>query len=223
MRRILSFLFTIIAFSAFAQGYINPPSWADGHIFAGPGTTINTNVITSRTTPNNLFVLSDGAIATWNITLPYPTFDGQIISIGCPGGSVTLLSVGASAPDQVISSGVTSCTTGYNQITSYQYRDQNSSGLGYGVWIPLFSTSGASISKSIQTDTLTVTAPNVVSSLSKIPNGSMFLLIVNGVTIISSGTSPPYTISGTTITWSATNAGYSLASTDSVIAVYTHN
>jgi hypothetical protein len=67
-----------------------------------------------------------------------------------------------------------------------------------------------------------VTAPNTLAALSQSVTGTMFLLIVNGQTLVSVGGSPPFTVSGTTVTWSATNAGFALQTTDTVVAVYTH-
>ena len=45
-----------------------------------------------------------------------------------------------------------------------------------------------------------VTAPNVCAPLSHTPNGPV-LLVVNGVSLLPVGTTPPFTMSGTTINW----------------------
>ena len=68
---------------------------------------------------------------------------------------------------------------------------------------------------------LTVTALNVLSSLSHIPSSpTNVVLIVNGIEEFYLGSSPSFVVSGASVTWSPTNSGYSLETTDHVYAKY---
>lgn len=127
----------LLATAAFAQGYINPPVYATGTILVQPGTTVNTTVVNAYN-PNNLNVLSNGAITTWNITFPFPPFDGEIISIGCPKGSVGTINLSAHSPTTVASGGPTSCTTGSGILAQYQYS------ANYDIWLLLNFSPGGS-------------------------------------------------------------------------------
>ena len=69
---------------------------------------------------------------------------------------------------------------------------------------------------------LIVTSTNILANLNTSANGNIFLLIVNGQTIVPVGNLPPFSVSGTVVTWNAANAGYSLETTDSVVAIYSH-
>lgn len=109
-----------VSTSAFAQGFLNPPIYATGVINVQPGTTVTT-VVRNAVSPNNINVLAQGAITTWNIKLPFPSFDGQLISISCPGGAVGTLSVTSNGSDAVSAASVTSCTSSTNQALTYQY------------------------------------------------------------------------------------------------------
>ncbi|MCJ2021048.1 hypothetical protein MKK84_27110 [Methylobacterium sp. E-065] len=73
-----------------------------------------------------------------------------------------------------------------------------------------------------QSDSLTVTALNTLSALSRTPDGRKLTLNVNGIIVPSGGATPAFTFSGTTLTWSPTNAGYPLETTDVVAATYTY-
>lgn len=92
MRLLLALWATLWATFAAAQGYINPPIYATGYIAVQPGTAVRTQVY-NAVNPNNLNILAQGNITGWTITLPAPPFDGEIITVGCPGGNVSGLSV----------------------------------------------------------------------------------------------------------------------------------
>lgn len=92
MRAWLALLLCLFSAPALAQGYLNPPIYATGVVLVQPGTTVTT-VLRQAYSPNNLTAYAAGPISTWTIVLPHPAFDGQIISIGCPGGAVTSLLV----------------------------------------------------------------------------------------------------------------------------------
>ena len=105
-----------------AQGYINPPIYATGVIYVQPGGTVNTQV-RNAVNPNNLNVFASGPISNWTITLPFPAFGGQIVSVGCPGGNVTTLHVIASNTDTVNPGAPTSCASGNYTLTQFQYNE----------------------------------------------------------------------------------------------------
>src|SRR5277367_628062 len=102
-----------------AQGYINPPIYALGIINVAGGSTVTTNINNTRNPPTSLNVFAQGAITTWHVVLPNPTYDGQIITLGCPGGSVTTLNV--TAASTIGSGGMTSCTGGNAANSAYQW------------------------------------------------------------------------------------------------------
>lgn len=73
-----------------------------------------------------------------------------------------------------------------------------------------------------QQEILSVSAINVVSSLSNTPNNvNTVKIFVNGKEEVGLGTSPAFTItSGVNITWNQANVGYELDTTDLVVASY---
>ena len=90
------------------------------HTLVAAGTTVNTTV------PNTAgAVLATGAITTWNVTLPTAPFAGQSVIIGCPGGTVTTLTIAATLPASVaiVGTNPTSCTSGglISQGVGFQY------------------------------------------------------------------------------------------------------
>ena len=137
--------------ASFAQGYINPPIYATGKVFVAAGGSVTTQ-ITNAINPNNLNILANGAITSWSVVMPSPAFDGQLISIGCPGGSVGSLSVTAPSPDTVVYSGISSCT-GLGQAVTYQYNSSQTSGLSFGVSVPIYITSAPSTASIVPTNT----------------------------------------------------------------------
>jgi hypothetical protein len=121
-----------------AQGYLNPPVYATGTIFAQTGVTGSTvTPIKNAYNPNNLNVYNNAPINVWTITMPFPAFDGQIINIGCPGGNITTFAIGATLPDTIGTGGPTSCTQSNNSLFMYQYQGQT------GVWKFITASSGS--------------------------------------------------------------------------------
>lgn len=104
---------------AAAQGYLNAPIYATGYIYVQPGTAVTTNVTNRQTNPNDLNILAAGNITNWTVNLPSPAFDGQIVTIGCPSGVVTNLTVGGSGAT-VEPGGITSCAIAGVSVV-YQY------------------------------------------------------------------------------------------------------
>lgn len=124
MNRLLTvlLLWLGLALPAAAQGYLNPPIYATGTIFAPTGVSGNTTtLIKNAVSPNNLNVFNVAPIGVWDITMPFPAFDGQLISIGCPGGNVTTLNTHATNGDAIGSGGPTSCATTAHALFTYQY------------------------------------------------------------------------------------------------------
>ena len=81
----------------------------ENHTLVASGTTVSTTV------PNTSgIVLATGAITTWNVLLPTVPYAGQRVIIGCPGGTVTTLTITATLPSGVaiVGTNPTSCTSG---------------------------------------------------------------------------------------------------------------
>lgn len=81
----------------------------EGHTLVATGTTVSTTV------PNTSgIVLATGAITTWNVLLPTSPYSGQRVIIGCPGGTVSTLTITATLPASVaiVGTNPTSCTSG---------------------------------------------------------------------------------------------------------------
>ena len=70
-------------------------------------------------------------------------------------------------------------------------------------------------------DVLTVTAPNTLSPLSRVPDGHVFILFVEGRPFFAVGPSTAFIYSGVTVTWVSTV--YSLQPGNEVMALYTSN
>lgn len=132
MRKLLATFFFLCSTFAFAQGYLNPPIYATGKILVQPSATVTT-IIRNAVNPNNLNVFAAGAITNWTVVLPYPAFDGQLISIGCPGGDVTNLTVSAQSGDTVGTPLTTYCLKSNQGLITYQYNSGN--------WVPIYAPS----------------------------------------------------------------------------------
>ena len=81
----------------------------ENHQLVATGTTVNTQV-----NAQTGIVLATGAITTWNVNLPLTPYTGQRVIINCPGGTITTLAIGATAPASVslVGTNPTSCTSG---------------------------------------------------------------------------------------------------------------
>lgn len=81
----------------------------ENHTLVATGTTVTTQIPASSG-----IVLATGAISTWNVNLPLKPYTGQKVIIGCPGGTVSTLSITATAPASVsiVGTNPTSCTSG---------------------------------------------------------------------------------------------------------------
>lgn len=78
-------------------------------------TLVATGTTVSTTVPNTSEkVLATGAITTWNVLLPTSPYSGQNVIIGCPGGTVSTLTITATSPASVaiVGTNPTSCTSG---------------------------------------------------------------------------------------------------------------
>ena len=73
----------------------------------------------------------------------------------------------------------------------------------------------------IQMEALTITVANTLPALSQTYSGNLFLLIVNGMTFVPAGASPPFSVTGTAVTWLSSTWGINPG--DSVFAVYSYN
>lgn len=156
MLRLLSSICLWLAAFTFAfaqQGPQNPPIYSDGIVNVSGAATVTTTLVNSHSHPSNIAVYAQGAITTWNIVLPVNTYDGQIVAIGCPGGTVTTLNVTSNL--SIGTGGPTSCTTGTGAIVSYQYslvtnawivRQNSTSGGGSGSTITANSTTTSGFS-----------------------------------------------------------------------------
>ena len=109
---------TIVTNPQKAQVTINQIRNATGYVLVGAGTTVATQV--ANTAEN---VLATGAITTWNVNLPTAPFDGELVSISCPGGTASTLNVAATLPTGVTIVGTANptCTSGGASGAEYTY------------------------------------------------------------------------------------------------------
>lgn len=153
----LGLLLCLLAPAAWAQGYLNPPIYATGYISAPAGTNTTTN-IRQAANPNNLNILNAGPISAWNVVMPSPPFDGQIMTVGCPGGDVAVLNVMTNDGTTIGAGGNTSCTAASLSPVVYQYQAQPKT------WLPIFNTTGGGGGTGnvnvIQWDSVNVGAPS---------------------------------------------------------------
>lgn len=81
----------------------------ENHTLVAAGTTVTTQVDAASS-----IVLATGAITTWNVNLPTAPYRGQRVIIGCPGGTVSTLTITATLPASValVGTNPTGCTSG---------------------------------------------------------------------------------------------------------------
>jgi len=82
------------------------------------GTTVNTTVPNTAGT-----VFATGAITTWNVVLPTAPYNGQLVSLSAPGGTVTTLAVTATSPASVsiVGTNPTTLTSGGAAANAVQF------------------------------------------------------------------------------------------------------
>ncbi len=97
---------------------INQIRNSQGYTLVAAGTTVTTQIPSTSS-----MVMATGAITTWNLNFPLAPFDGQIETIGCPGGNVTTTSLTATLPTgvTVVGAANTSCTAATPTVASYLY------------------------------------------------------------------------------------------------------
>lgn len=110
-------LFLSSTVAALAQGQINPPVYATGYVPVQTTSTITTRLVNSRNPPSNLNAIAIGPITTWNVVLPNPPFDGQLVVISCPGGSVGTVNVSSTDGSAVLPLTPGPCTAGSTYAT----------------------------------------------------------------------------------------------------------
>ena len=182
------------------QGYINPPIYATGVINVVPTSPVtNTTVAASFNHPTNLNLYPIGAITTWNITLPNPPWDGQIIQLTCRYAITTLNLL--TTDGSTIGSYPTTCTT---PNTSFQLQFSSvynswlssaggngmgggSSGSSYNTSVTLsagtanvtFSDTGSSQPNCVTADR--TTPANTSYAVEGTPSGGSVTVTVNGI------------------------------------------
>lgn len=89
------------------------------HTLVATGTTVST---AARAQDGAL--IATGAITTWNVTLPASPYSGQRITITCPGGDVTTLTIAAAstpASTTLVGTNPTSCTAATATASTWEY------------------------------------------------------------------------------------------------------
>ena len=98
---------------------INQIRNAQGYVLAAAGTTVNTVMASTASR-----AIAQGAITTWNVTLPPSPYDGEIASVVCPGGNTTTLAISAAAvpaSTAIVGTNPTSCTASSSVSSYFQY------------------------------------------------------------------------------------------------------
>jgi hypothetical protein len=97
---------------------INQIRNSQGFTAIAAGTTVSTTVTNTAS-----ILIATGAITTWNVTLPVAPANGQVLTIGCPGGNVTTLTIAATLPSGVAITGTnpTSCTAATPTSSTFVY------------------------------------------------------------------------------------------------------
>lgn len=60
----------------------------ENHTFVGTGTTVNSSAVAGSGQ-----LIATGAITTWNVSLPASPYTGQKVTIACPGGNISTLTI----------------------------------------------------------------------------------------------------------------------------------
>lgn len=131
--RYIALTLALFANAAFAQqpaGIINTPIYATGYISQVGGTTVTTNIPAQPNHPTNLNIYATGSITTWNIKLPNPAFEGQVLGFNC-SSTVTTINVQTSDGSAVDSNIPTSCSVGSGFGIQFDQRSNIWRNLGY--------------------------------------------------------------------------------------------
>lgn len=83
---------------------------AVGHTLIAAGTTVNTSASNAAAV-----LIAQGAITTWNISLPNNPYTGENLEVTCPGGTASTVSVGVGpqpAGQLIVGTAYTGCTSG---------------------------------------------------------------------------------------------------------------
>jgi hypothetical protein len=101
------------------QVTINQIRNATGYLLVAAGTTVSTVM-----TGNQQILVAQGAITTWNITLPASPEDGALAKITCPGGNTGTLAISAAAlpaSTSIVGTNPTSCTASSGGGANFVY------------------------------------------------------------------------------------------------------
>jgi len=131
----------------------NPPIYADGIVNVNGTSAITTTLVNSRNPPSDLVTYAQGAIGAWTVVLPTNPYDGQNVTIGCPGGNVTTLTVQSAFT--ISPGGPTSCTAASGVSITYQWS------FNANAWVFRDSTASGGSSGGSSAGTIVVTQANV--------------------------------------------------------------
>lgn len=104
---------------------------ATGHLLVATGTTVNT----SMTNAQNI-VIAQGAITTWNISLPPNPFTGELVEVTCPGGTVSTVAITpnvAPVGTTIVGTSYTGCTSGGAATNNAKFTYSTSANVWYRI------------------------------------------------------------------------------------------
>jgi hypothetical protein len=104
---------------------------ATGHLLVATGTTVNT----SMTQAQNVLI-AQGAITTWNISLPPNPYTGELVRITCPGGTGSTVAVTpnvAPTGTTLVGTAYTGCTSGGAAAGNAEYTYSTSANVWYRI------------------------------------------------------------------------------------------
>lgn len=127
MKSFLALLFCLYSGLAWAQGYINAPVYATGLVNETRTGTVNT-ILKQAYAPGNINALAINPISSWTVSLPFPAFDGQLVTIGCPADVASLV-VNSAGTDTVLPGYPSSCAASSGAASTFQFFG--------GTWTPI--------------------------------------------------------------------------------------
>jgi len=103
---------------------------ATGYLIVGFGSTVNTIVPATASK-----VIPNGAITTWNITLPTSPYDGQTVAVACPAATATTVTVSATLPASVtiVGTAFTTCVAGGAAANTAEWIYSTSANIWYRI------------------------------------------------------------------------------------------